>query len=441
MTAATDNIHGATALRRIGQRLVWIIMLAALVAMMDRLNLSYAALGMVHDVGITPQMLGLGSSLFFVAFLFAEIPSNLIMWKVGARRWIARIMVTWGLVSGAMALIQTPTHFYILRFLLGVAEAGFLPGMLLYLSLWIPEAQRGRFNSYLLFSIPIAGAITAIVSGLILQLDGLWGMAGWRLIFLFEAIPAVVLGVFIFFYLQDKPEDARWLSDDEKHWLRRQLDSEARPDTAHGSIGAILTMFRRPQIVVLSLGYFAVNMGVASLIWTPQMLEQSGLSVGNIAIVAGVLNAAAAIFMIFLARHSDKKRERTGHFVAAAVLAGVGFGLAGAAPLNLIPAAVGLGLASAGAFGALAVFWTVPQTILSPLERPGGLAAISLVGIVAGMINPLMVGALRENTGHYGGAMLISAVAVLIGAAAFWGATRLDSRARSTQADAGTIPN
>lgn len=420
---------GVSALRKIQRRLVWIIMLASLVAMMDRLNLSYAALGMTADIGLTPSALGLGSSLFFVAFLFAEIPSNLIMWRVGARRWIARIMVSWGLVSGAMAFIQDTTQFYILRFLLGVAEAGFLPGMLLYLSLWAPDAQRGRFNSYLLFAIPVAGAITAIVSGLIMQLHGLWGMAGWRLVFLFEAVPAVVLGFVIFFYLHDRPGQARWLSDPEKAWLQAELDREA-PKAAHGAgLAALVATFRRPQVLGLSASYFALNLGVATLIWTPQILQPVGLSVSGIAVAAGALNAAAAAAMIFWARRSDRRLERGGHFLGATILSAGGFVLASVGQGSSGAVIIGLGLASAGAFAALAIFWTAPQAILPPEERPGGLAAISLIGITAGMLGPLVVGALRESSGGYGGALLIAAVGVFAGGLGF---LRVMGRARNS---------
>lgn len=418
----SDTNVGAGALRKIQRRLVWIIMLAALIAMMDRLNLSYAALGMTEDIGLTPKALGLGSSLFFVAFLVAEIPSNLIMWRVGARRWIARIMVTWGLVSGAMAFIQDLSHFYILRFLLGVAEAGFLPGMLLYLSLWIPDAQRGRFNSYLLFAIPIAGAVTALISGAILQLHGLWGLAGWRLVFLLEAIPAVLLGVFIFVYLQDRPAQARWLSMDEKAWLEAELGREAGGGGHDAGFGALVATFRRPQVLLLCAVYFALNVGVSTLIWTPQALQPAGLGVGAIALAAGGLNAVAAVFMILWAQRSDRRRARGAHFAGATAISAAGFVVAAAGAWlggGAGPAIVGLMAASAGAYAALAIFWTVPQSILPPHERPGGLAAISLIGITAGMIGPIVVGALREATGSYAAALAIAACGVALAGLGF----------------------
>ncbi len=239
------------------------------------------------------------------------------------------------------------------------------------------------------------------------------------LAFYLAAIPAVILGFVIFFYLHDRPSEAPWLSDGEKAWLQSELNREA-PKAAHGvGLAALVATFRRPRVIVLSAAYFALNLGVATLIWTPQILQPAGLSVSEVAIAAGLLNAAAAVFMIFWARRSDRRMERGRHFLGATALASVGFVLAAVGHASTAAVIVGLGLASAGAFGALAIFWTAPQSILPPEERPGGLAAISLIGITAGMLSPLVVGALRESSGGYQGALLIAAVGVLVGGASF----------------------
>lgn len=432
---SSASAAGAAVLKKVRGRLVWIIVLATLVAMMDRTNLSFAALGMSRDIGVTPHILGIGTSLFFVAYLVAEIPSNLMLWRVGARKWIARIMVSWGIVSGLMAAIQTPAHFYILRFMLGLAEAGFLPGMFLYLSLWVPEAYRGRFNGYLLFAIPISGAITAVVSGLILQLHGLWGLEGWRLIFLFEAVPALVLGVGIYLYLPDRPVDASWLSAPEKAWLNDELAREA-PAASGGrsTLGRLAQIFSRIEVLVLCAGYLGLNAVLSTLLWTPQVLEWGHVATGAVPLAAGLASAVAAIGMIVWTHRSDRRLERRGHLAAAAVLGAAGFALAGLGGTDLAVIA-GLTLASAGAFAAMAIFWTAPAALLAVEDRPAGIAAISLLGIVAGMVTPILVGEMREATGGYAGPMLLAAGGSLLCGAGFWLAMGLRRRAVALEDD------
>jgi ACS family tartrate transporter-like MFS transporter len=426
---------GAAALRKVRGRLVWIMVLATLVAMMDRTNLSFAALGMSKDVGVTPHVLGVGTSLFFVAYLVAEIPSNLMLWKVGARTWIARIMISWGVVSGLMAAIQTPAHFYLLRFLLGMAEAGFLPGMFLYLSLWVPEAYRGRFNGYLLFAIPIAGAVTAAVSGAILQLHGLWGLAGWRLIFLFEALPALVLGLIILAVLPDRPAAVKWLSAEEKAWMQAQLAREAPASTGRGStLGRLGRIFARPEVLVLCVGYLGLNVVLSTLLWVPQVLEWGHVAGPAIPLYAGLASAVAAAGMIAWTHRSDRRLERRGHLAAAGVVGALGFVLAALGGTSLAVVA-GIALATVGAFAAMAIFWTAPPALLAAEDRPAGIAAISLLGILAGMVTPIVVGDLRQASGGYAGPLLLAAAGSLVCAAGFWLANGMRNRAVALEDD------
>ncbi|MGH8237947.1 MAG: MFS transporter [Steroidobacteraceae bacterium] len=406
---------------RVTLRLTWIISLSMLVAMMDRNNLALAALKMRPAIGLTATMLGIGTALFYVAYLVGSIPSNILLARFGARRWIARIMISWGFVCACMAFAWDAHSFYVLRFLLGVAEAGFLPGVFLYLTLWVPQERRGRMNSYFLMAVPVSGVITAVVSGLILRLDGFMGFAGWQLIFLIEALPAVLLGIVVLLYLDDRPEDAAWLSPAQKTLLARALAAEraddGRPEASAGAV--IAALVRRPEVIVLLLGYFGLNVGLSSLIWVPQILETFALTAFEIALLSALPAGASVIAMAIWARRSDITGERRGHYFAATLLCAVGFALA-ALPASLYGSIIGLMLASGGAFAAFAVFWTLPPSVLSVRERPVGIAFISLFGVVAGMTSPVVIGYLKDATGGYAPALFLGALCPLLGGLIIW---------------------
>jgi MFS family permease len=407
----------ASAMRKISRRLVWILGLAMLVAMMDRTNLSFAALTMAPALGLSSSALGLGAGLFFAAYLVAEVPSNVILAKVGARLWIARIMVTWGLISCAMAFIQSVPQFYALRFLLGMAEAGFVPGVLLYLTYWAPEQYRGRLNAYFLLAIPIAGVVTALISGVLLKLHGMWGLAGWQLVFLIEALPALVLGVFIYFYLDDRPADARWLNDAEKSALTSALARD-RADASNGAeLSAVLpALFKSPRFLIVIAGYFCLTIAMSTLTWTPQILQALDLPVVKIAFLSALPSAIAVAVMALVARSSDLHKERRGHYAFIAVCGGVGFSLIAAPGGGLWLKMVGLTLANAGAFGAMSVFWTIAATAMTPAQRPVGIALVSLLGVSAGMVSPIVAGYLRDITGGYEAAVAMGAAGAFVSA-------------------------
>lgn len=412
--------------RLIAWRLGVLLSVAMLVAMMDRINLSFAALTMMPDIGISAAELGIGTALFFAAYLVAEIPSNMALARFGARRWIARIMASWGLVSMLMAFVQTEWHFYLLRFLLGVAEAGFVPGVLLYLTWWLPEAQRGRVTSAFLMVMPIAGIVTAFASGLVLRLDGLFGLAGWRWIFIVEAVPALLLAIVILKYLDDRPDDARWLTPEQKHWLNTTLAAERAGhagEPAAGALRVIGSILTNPVKRALALGYMCINIGIALTTWTPQILQRPELDPSLIAWLTGLPNTLAAIAMYGWSRSSDRRGERRRHLIAAALLGAAGFALAaignGTATILL-----GMTIATASAFAMFAVFWTVPPLILVPGERPVGIAAISLAGVIAGMVCHLAAGQLRDMTGGYTMSLALAAAALLLAGLALNRATR-----------------
>jgi ACS family tartrate transporter-like MFS transporter len=416
-TSSSDIARDTEAAVR--RRLTWILSLSMLVAMMDRNNVNLAALKMNEALGLTATQLGSGLSAFYVAYLVATIPSNVLLNRFGARRWIARIMISWGIVCAASAFVWNPISFYSVRFALGLAEAGFLPGVLLYLTRWVPEGGRGRMNSYFLTAIPISGVVTAVVSGFILKFDGIMGFSGWQLIFVLEAAPAIVLGLIVLLYLDDRPENAAWLSSTQKSWLARTLEEEERRSEAHRAPTSALQTLRillgRPAFNALLLAYFLFNFALAALVWIPQILQAFALSPFENSLLTAVPAAGAVVIMIGTARSSDRLRERRWHFLATTCLCTVGYLLAAYPSHSLIVAICGLVLASGGAFAGLAVFWTLPPMFLRESERPVGMGLVTTIGVIAGMLSPLIMGRLRDLMGTYSIALLIGAILPLLG--------------------------
>ncbi len=403
---------------RVTQRLTWILSLSMLVAMMDRNNVNLAALEMNAALGLNATTLGVGLSLFYVAYLIATVPSNVLLARYGARRWIARIMISWGLVCMLSAFVWDARSFYVARFALGLAEAGFLPGVFLYLSGWVPQARRGRMNSYFLMAIPVAGVVTALVSGFILKLDGLFGLAGWQLIFVLEALPAILLGFIVLFYLDDRPRDAAWLTAPQKAWLESTLAAEepSQEDEARAPAGTLQTLgslLRRGPVWVLLIGYFAFNFALAALVWIPQILQTFKLSSFQSSMLTALPAAAAVAIMAGFARSSDLSGERRWHFLAATMLCTIGYLFAAFGSLYVV--LVGLVLASGGAFAGLAVFWTLPPLLLSERERPVGMGFVTTIGVIGGMLSPIVMGRLKDLTGSYSSPLLIGAVLPLAG--------------------------
>jgi MFS family permease len=404
----------------VARRLTWILSLSMLVAMMDRNNVNLAALKMSSALGLSATALGMGISLFYIAYLFATLPSNLLLVRFGARRWIARIMISWGVVCALSAFVWDARSFYAIRFLLGLAEAGFLPGVFLYLMSWVTAGRRGRMNSYFLLAIPISGVVTAIVSGLILRLEGLFGLAGWQLIFILEALPAIALGIVILFYLDDTPAEAAWLSAAQKASLTTSLAAEDlawrdEESTTRGTWLVLGGLLRRPAIWVLLVGYFGLNFGLAASVWVPQILQGFSNSAYEISILTALPSAAAIVMMLVFAWSSDLRAERRWHFFAAAALCAGGFGLAALATASLILSVAGLMIAVGGAFAALVVFWTLPSMLMSRAELPVGMGLVTTIGVIGGMASPALTGHLRDLTGSYSAALLVGAVLPLLG--------------------------
>ena len=400
-------------MRKISLRIVPFIMILYFIAFVDRVNLGFAALTMNQDLGFSPTVFGFGAGIFFLGYFLFEVPSNLILNKVGARIWIARVMITWGVVSGCMAFVQGTTSFYTLRFLLGVAEAGFFPGIILYLSFWFPGRRRAAVTALFMAAAPLSTALGSPISGTLLEMHGLLGLAGWQWMFLLEAVPALVLGVVTLFYLTDRPEKAKWLDDNERKWLVNTMNSEqaAKGPTAGHSIWRGLA---DPRVLALSLVYFGTSAGLYTLgIWAPQIIKEFGLS----SLQVGFLNAIPAIFavvaMVLWARHSDTTGERTWHVVGACLLAAAGLAFASAAT-TVIAVLIALTLVNIGISSSKPPLWSMPTIFLSGPAAAAGIATINSIGNLGGFVGPSMIGWIKDLTGSFeGGLYFVAGLLVL----------------------------
>lgn len=401
--------------RRVSRRLIPFLFLLYVFAYLDRINIGFAALSMNRELGLTATMFGIANTIFYVGYMFFEIPSNLMLARYGARIWIPRIMITWGVASTATMLASSPASLYVIRFLVGVAEAGFLPGVLLYLTYWFPQSHRARANAVFMIAMPVTIAFGASISGLILQWgDGFLGLSGWRWLFLVEGLPSVLLGVVAALFLTSRPADAKWLTGPEKAVLQASL---AGPEQGPPRTSAWKELLGR-DVILLSIAYFGLTMTLnTNATWTPTIAREAleGRSLSFVGIVVAIPAFLTALVMPLWSARSDRRKERTMHTVLPMVLAAFGWVLVAASPEPWLRFA-GLVGVSIGAFAAMAVFWTVPPAILSAAARPAGIAFISSCGIFASATSPLLVGRLRDLTGSFTASIFFVA-AVLVSAA------------------------
>lgn len=398
---------------KVVRRLVPFLILCYFVAYLDRVNVSMAKLSMDPALGITDKQFGFGAGIFFFAYFIFEVPSNLALDRFGARKWIARIMFTWGLVSGCMAAIHGVTGFYFIRVLLGAAEAGFFPGIIYFLTLWFPSLYRARVVGYFMVAIPLSTVIGNPISGAILSLNGLAGLADWQWLFIIEAAPAVILSVFVWFYLTDRPSDAHWLAPEERDWLIARLEAERRQRVAarHFSVVQALTNGRVLAIAVIYFGVVAANYGLSFFL--PTIVNQFGMSKFLTGVVSAIPYFVGAIGMVVWGYSSDRFHERKGH-LAVAILFAVG-GLAVAAVLHEPWAKMAvLAIAGFGIFANLPVFWTLPTAFLSGAAAAGGIAIINALGNLAGFVGPYAVGAIKDATGSFAGGLFVIAFLAFI---------------------------
>lgn len=391
-------------LKKITWRIVPFIMILYLIAYIDRVNIGFAALTMKEDLGFTASVLGFGAGIFFLGYFLFEVPSNVILHKVGARIWIARVMLTWGLIAGGMAFFDSTTSFYVMRFLLGVAEAGFFPGIILYLSYWFPARHRAGVIAMFMAAAPIAVAIGSPISAALLQMDGIWGFAGWQWMFVIEAIPAVILGIVVFFYMTDRPEKAKWLKEDERNWLVKTMQDEdvGKNSNQHHSI---LRGLLNPRVLALALVYFGTSAGLYTLsIWAPQIIKDLGVSSMTVGLVNAIPPIISVVAMVLWSRHSDRTGERTWHVAIACMLAAVGLVIA-AGTHNMVGLIAALTIINVGISCSKPPLWSMPTLFLSGTAAATGIATINSIGNLGGFAGPVMIGWIKDQTGSYAGGL------------------------------------
>jgi MFS family permease len=409
------GLEGST-MRRVILRLVPFLMVCYFFALLDRVNIGFAALQMNKDLGLTPAMFGFAASLFFVSYFLVEVPSNLVLQKVGARRWIARIMITWGLVTACMAFVVGPYSLYGMRFLLGAAEAGFFPGAILYLTYWLPSGYRARVLATFAVSIPLATFLGSPLSVSLLELDGALGFKGWQWLFILEGLPTIILGVVCYFFLTDRPAEAKWLDDDQRTWLVGQMDEEAarKKPIGHISLWQLATNKYFVTMALVCAGASAT--GSVLSVWQPQIIKSLGLTNLQTGFVNSIPYGIATILMIMWGRHSDSSGERRWHTAIPLLLAAFGLAsLNGPGAITMTLFAVSCALVGAYAFKG--PFWALSSGWLSASTLAAGLAGINAIAnLVGGGVMVNVVGLVKEWTGSFALGML--PVAALDAAAA-----------------------
>ncbi len=411
-TSAID--HEAATYTKVAWRLLPFLFLCYVCAYLDRINVSFAKLQMLQDLGFSDAVYGLGAGIFFVGYLMFEVPSNLILLKVGARRWIARIMVTWGLISAGMMFVSGPTSFYVLRFLLGVAEAGFIPAILLYLTYWFPNKRRSKVTALFLTGIPMSGVIGGPLSGWMMNhFHGAMGMAGWKWLFLLQGLPTVLVGVIAFFFLNDKVVDAKWLTASEKALIQRDLAAEQQ----HQHLHSIRDGLTNPKVLLLAGIYFFFTMGLYGVsFWLPSLVKASGVTdTLNIGLLSSIPYAAAVVGMILFSRNSDATGERRWHLAVAGVIGAIGLCASVFYAHDTTLAMVALTVGTVGVMASISQFWVLPAAILSGGAAAAGIAFVNSVGSISGVVSPYVIGWVQTSYGTTGAGVFGLAASLIIG--------------------------
>lgn len=404
-------------LAKVRWRLIPFLFLLYVIAYLDRVNVGYAALDMNRELGFSAAVYGFGSGIFFLSYTLLEVPSNLLLARFGARRWIARIMFTWGLVSMAMVFVTTPLSFYVLRFLLGAAEAGFFPGLLFYLTHWFPARERARAVALFMTATAMAGVIGAPISSAILQMHGVGGLHGWQWLFIIEGLPAVLLAPVVLRRLTERPADAMWLSAEQRDWLMREMAKE------HAQTSGMTLTFRAAassgRLWAMSAMYCCIVIAFYGVsFWLPQIVQATGtLSSATVILLTAIPYLAATIGLVVVGARSDAKGERRWHVAVPCLIGAAGFVLTALAPQTAVASLAMLSIAAFGIWGTLGPFWAMPTAFLRGTAAAGGIALVNSIGNVGGFVGPFAVGWVRQATGSFDAALLALAGVLVVAAA------------------------
>lgn len=412
-SSEVDTTIRKSAYRKIAFRLMPFLMLCYFCAYLDRVNVGFAKLQMMSDLQFSEAVYGLGAGIFFIGYFLCEVPSNIVLHKVGARRWIARIMITWGILSGCFAFVQTEWQFYTLRFLLGVAEAGLAPGLLLYLTYWFPSYRRARMTVLWFIAIPISGMIGGPLSGLIMdRMSGVHGWFGWQWMFVIEAIPTVIVGLLVLAVLKDSVQDANWLTQDEKNLVKQELAQDNQHKEGHASVKEFIADKR---LWLLAGIYFCVVMGqYAITFWLPTLIRNSGISDNwHIGLLTSLPYMCAIVVMILAGRSGDHFQERRWHLIIPMCAGAIALTFATLFTSNLTLSLICLCIAASGVLTASSLFWMLPTNFLGGVSAAAGIAAVNSFANLAGFCSPYLIGWITTNTGSNAiGMFLITAVLI-----------------------------
>lgn len=398
---------------KVARRLVPFVFVLYIANFLDRVNVSFAALGMNQDIGLSNTAYGFGAGIFFLGYVLFQIPANLILVRVGARRWIGGIVIVWGVVAGLMSLIQGPTSFYVLRVLLGFAEAGFFPGIILYLTYWFPSSERARAVSGFMLAIPVSGILGGPLAGALLEMHGIAGIAGWRWLFLLEAVPSIILGIVALRFLTDRPSEAEWLSDDERSWLAGQLAREHDLAGKRCDVSPVQALRSGTVWAIALLWILAILPGYGVTLWLPQLIrDQSTLSDFGIGLVSAIPHVVGCVAMLAVGTHSDKTGERFFHIALPLLASAIGLAMA-AMSHSVVMTVAGLSLTVAGINGCYGAFWSLPPRFLRGASIAAAIGLINSVGNVGGFVGPYALGALKDLTQSFSGTLFALAVMML----------------------------
>jgi ACS family tartrate transporter-like MFS transporter len=424
---------------KVSWRLLPLVVVCYLVNYIDRTNVSFAALTMNKDIGLTAYIYGWGAGIFFLGYAAFEVPSNMVLQRVGARLWIARIMITWGIISGLMATVSGPTSFLVLRFLLGVAEAGFFPGIIFYLTLWFPAAYRARAISILYVAVPVSNAVASIASGAILEMDGTLGLRGWQWVFIIEAIPAVLLAFGVLRWMSERPSQATWLEEKERRWLEAELAAERHKVESGGRL-SMLQALTDWRVLTLSAIYLTgVTASYGIVFFMPQIIKGLGLSNMMTGLVTAIPYVFGTIGLLLWGYSSDRRNERRWHLIVSTALAAIGLVLAGWFSHSFVAVAA-MCIATVGIYGSRPSFWPMPSLFLTGAAAAVGMALINSIGNLGGYFGPMIVGWIKDSTKSFEMALYFLAACAVLSTAITFLALRATHGARPAQGSVTSRP-